>query len=45
MKDDNHPMCWVRGRGEGVRHSERWNMTKFLRRSMYRKVGYIALSN
>lgn len=26
-------VCWVRGREEGVRHSKRWNITKFLRRS------------
>lgn len=32
-KNDNYPMCWVRGREEGVRHSKRWNITKFLRRS------------
>lgn len=44
-RSDNHPMCWVRGTEEGVRHSERWNTTKFLRQSAYRKVGYIALSN
>lgn len=44
-RSDNQPMCWFRGRDEGVRHSERWNFNNFLRQSVSRKVGYIALSN
>lgn len=33
-KSESHPTWWVRGRKEGVRHSKRWNITTFLRRSV-----------
>lgn len=45
VKEWHSSLCWVRGREEGIRHSKRWNNTKFLRLSGYRKAGYIALSN